>query len=161
MQNPAITKRLEQLNSQYRDYILSGEPQEIVKVFSESHNLTKEQEIVLENGFALYLLFFINLSDFSNFIVMECKFSEADANLLARAMHMALPEFIRQTHEQTSPLVFLNDSSLNETEQIKEEIAETESVLDTINPIRTMASDSGQVNPEEKVHTSTQSAILN
>lgn len=44
---------------------------------------------------------------------------------------------------------------------IEEEIADTEAVLDTINPIRTMASDSGQVNPEEKVHTSTQSAILN
>lgn len=44
---------------------------------------------------------------------------------------------------------------------IEEEIAETEAVLDTINPIRTMASDSGQVNTEEKVHASTQSAILN
>lgn len=159
MQNLAITKRLEQLDSQYRDYILSGEPQVISKTFSEAHKLTPEKEIVLENGFALYLLFFINLSDFSNFIVTECKFSEAEANLLARAMHMSLPEFIRETHEQTSPLIFPNNS--DEGEQIMLEIAETEAALETINPIRTMASDSKHVSPGETVHTSTQSAILN
>ncbi len=44
---------------------------------------------------------------------------------------------------------------------IEKEISETVATIAGLESIRTMASDSGQVSPEEKVHTSTQSAILN
>lgn len=163
MKPTIITERLQQLDPGYRHYIQGGMPAEIVKIFAEAHQLTEDKALILENGFALYLLFFFDLTTFSEFITTECSIDNHTADLLAHAMHQALPTEIQKQYKETWELISKMET-LTEEESINAEIAETEADLEKISPIRTMAGDSKQIgysSTTEPTYTSIQSAIIN
>lgn len=162
MTNPIIKERLNLLDPNYRKFVLSSVPTTISEVFSETYKLDEIKSIVLENGIVLFLLFFFDRPDLKNYIITDCGLTESEATLLTEGIILALPENIRLSHEKTRQLIFNNIKNNGDTEIIKN-ITEAEAVLDTINPIRTMEKDNRTSDnlPQENVHTSTQSTILN
>jgi hypothetical protein len=164
MKPALVTERLQQLDPGYRNYIQSGMPVVIAETFSQAHQLNEDRALALENGFALYLLFFFNLQTFAEFISTECGLDAHTANLVARAMHQALPSEIQKYCTETWELISKVAEVSDEEESISSEIAETEAALEKVSPIRTMAGDSKQVgysSTEEPTYTSIQSAIIN
>lgn len=162
MTNSIIKERLDLLEPEYREFVLSSVPTTISKVFAETYKLDEIKSIVLENGIILLLLFFFDKPDLKNYIITDCGLTEHDATLLTEAIILAFPENLRLSHKKTRQLIFNNVKNSDDSEIIKN-IAEVEAVFDTLNPIRTMAKDNQIIDQQhkEEVHTSTQSAILN
>ncbi len=167
MQDPIISKRISELDPTYREFLSSGFPQIIAGTFSETYNLNEEQDAVLENGFVLYLLFFLTRTELASFIAAELPIPEKDASLMSQAMHLALPLDIRTLHEATTEAI-AKASSVAEPETILSEIEETEAAMRAINippihSIRTMAGDGkivGYENTQESTYSSDQSNLL-
>jgi len=160
-----LQQRLEQLPELYREYVLSDLPRVVTDTFSEYHELDENKTLALENGFALYLLFFLTRNEFIEFIVAECAIEKGTAGVLVSAMHAALPDYIRKLHEDISAMAFeetparVTPPSLS----IQEDLAEIEKSLHQINPVRTMASDGKQIgysSTTEDTYTSSQSNII-
>ncbi len=172
MKPALISERMQHLDPNYRNFIQSGIPVEIARTFADAHDLTEDKGMILENGYALYLLFFFDMQTFSEFITTECGLDSHTAILLAHAMHHALPIKVQELHAETwgliSDTVALTEdkstySEMTKTEMAKE-IAETEAALEKISPIRTMSGDNKQIGYAslyEPTYTSTQSAIIN
>jgi hypothetical protein len=157
MPNEIIIERFRILIPEYREYLLSAAPSLIASTFSEPHNLSPEKTISLENGFAMYLLFFINFDGLVNYILEECDLTINEATLLAHGMNNALPEEARRLLINTSNDIFdsIEKGGLN----LISEISEIENSLQTV---RTMSSDSAMPVPQpEATYSSVQSAILN
>jgi hypothetical protein len=161
MINPTIKQRLDELEPSYRDFVLSDFPTTIAESFAEAHNFDDIKTVVLENGIVLFLLFFFDKQDLTNFIVSDCELNEKEASLLTTAIIMALPKEIKTAHEQTRDLVF-KDKNTNPTDEILS-TAEAEALAHTTSPLRTMEGDSTQETPkppEEKTYTVNQSDLL-
>jgi hypothetical protein len=163
-----LQQRLEKLPETYQAYILSDLPRVITDTFNEYHKLDGGKKLALENGFALYLLFFLTLDDFIEFIVAECGINKEEVKVLVSAMHTALPKEIMDIHDQISALAFEAAPALDPVpapaSSIQEDLAEIEKSLHQLSPVRTMASDGKQIGYSstiEDTHTSTQSALIN
>src|SRR3990167_8022222 len=98
-----LQQRLEQLPELYREYVLSNLPRVVTDTFSEYHELDENKTLALENGFALYLLFFLTRNEFIEFIDAECAIEKGTAGVLVSAMHTALPDE-RKLHEDISAM---------------------------------------------------------
>jgi hypothetical protein len=146
----------------YRDYILSGDVSVIASEFSQAHNLDTTSATALENGIFLFLLFFIDKKAFVKFIMENCSLREREALVLIEAISLSLPINIREIQQKTSLLVFNEEISDGDTD-LTFDIAEAEATISTLNAVRTMANDNQMIGQpyKEKMHTSTQSAILN
>ncbi len=81
MTNPIIKERLNLLEPNYREFVISNIPTTISEVFSETYKLDEIKNIVLENGIILFLLFFFDKSDLKNYIITDCELTESDAIL--------------------------------------------------------------------------------
>lgn len=145
-----INERLSHLDPGYRDYISSGEPSIIVSSLAEIHNLDEVSTLALENGFLLFLLYFLSKNDFTMFIVEECQLSPEQAVILVNAFLLALPSDVRLAYEKTA-----SESTISANSKLIGEIQETEALLNTMPSLRT----TNTVTPD-MVYTSTQSAIL-
>jgi len=163
-----LQQRLEKLPETYRAYVLSDLPRVTTDTFSEYHKLDGDRKLSLENGFALYLLFFLTVDDFIEFIVAECGINKAAAGALVSAMHTALPQEIMDIHDQISTLAFEEEPALDPVpapvSSIQEDLAEIEKSLHQLSPVRTMASDGKQIgysSTTEDTYTSTQSTLIN
>ncbi|MBP9836435.1 MAG: hypothetical protein KBC78_01225 [Candidatus Pacebacteria bacterium] len=157
MTNEIIRERINTLDPSYRAFVLSNSPSQITEALAKVHGFDEDKYIVFENGFAMFLLFFISKSDLTNYLISDCGLKLQDAKLLTEALILALPPEIRIMQESTSQLIF----NRAETDQndISKDIAEAEAVLNAIEPIRTTST----ITPidQDKTYTSTQSAILN
>lgn len=156
MPNEIIIQRFKSLIPEYREYLLSGAPALIASTFSEAHNLPNEKVVALENGFAMYLMFFLNIDGLINFIGEECGLTQRDATLLAHGMNNALPTEIQRLIVETANEIFSVDG--NATDNLESDISEMENSLHTI---RTMSTDSAPAPQPESTYSSMQSAILN
>jgi len=146
MQNSLITQRVQELESSYQDYILSGEIKNIAGEFSQAHDLDTDESIALENGLILFFLFFIDKESLVNFIVKNCNIEPESASILVDAVTMVIPVNILEIHKRTSLLVF-NDGGQNQIG------GTNESALPVL---RTMEDDS----KEGIVHASSQETLL-
>lgn len=144
MPDNKIQERIQSLNPAYGLYVLGSMPAIIAQTFAESYKLNASQAMALENGIQLLLLFFIDELGLSDFLAKECNLPLNEARSLTSAILLALPQEIKDMYKTTSAEVFSNDLS--------KEILEAEAVLNTIP--KTIP------RPEEKVYTTTQSAIL-
>ena len=155
MPNEIIKERLNILEPSYRAFVLSSTPSQITEALSKVHRFDEDRYIVFENGFMMFLLFFIDKTGLINYLVSDCKLDHQDAKLLAAALILALPPEIRFKHEATSQLIFNGAAEVDQND-ISKEIAETEAALKSIEPI-------SRVDPhslQDTTYTSTQSAIL-
>jgi hypothetical protein len=159
MPNEIIKERINILEPNYRTFVLSNSPSQITRDLAKVHNFDEEKYIVFENGFAMFLLFFINKSELVDYLITDCALKPREAELLAEALTLALPTEIRIVQENTSRLIF-NETENTRHDDITQDIAETEAALQALEPIRTMTSD-GHIPHQENIYTSTQSAILN
>ena len=164
MPNQIISERMNLFIPEYKSYLLSGAPGEIASVFSEPHSFTPEQTIVLENGFVLYLLFFINLDELAEYIGTECGLGTKESHLLAAGMHNALPEEVQQLVAiSQAEIAKENSPDIELSNEFEEDLAEIEKNLSQVQSVRTMQSDSrniGYSSVEETTHSSDQSNLL-
>jgi len=163
MPNEIINQRIEELEPTYRDYILSDEINDIAAEFSEAHGLDEDQATSLETGIFLFLLFFINKDSFTGFIVENCNLEDESAGILTEAILMIIPANIREMHQKTTELVFDDEVPSVDNQDISQDIAETEAVIGSLPPLRTMKEDSRHQwagEPEEIIHTSSQETLL-
>lgn len=168
MSNQLVIDRLNLLLPEYKSYLLSGAPGEIATTFSEPHQFSPEQTIVLENGFVMYLLFFMNIEEFTKYINTECGLPESEASLLAAGMHNALPEQVQSLVVNTQFEIDTTESApategSDATSSLAEDLAEIEKSLHQISPVRTMASDGKQIgysSTTEDTYSSSQSNII-
>lgn len=171
MPDNIIKEQIATLNPRYREFILSGEVGAIVEPFIKHHNLDEDKEVMLENGFVLYLIFLFTFDNFVNFLKTELDFTEKEASLLAHGLKLALPKPIGEYLDNQSLILFAEIEEEEETPTIIEN--ETKEAVVTpsapaskpiINPLRTMATDGkgvGYESVEEPVYTSVQNAIIN
>jgi hypothetical protein len=144
MPDNQIQERIQSLHPTYGMYVVGSMPTVIAQTFAETYKFNSSQAMALENGIQLLLLFFIDEPGLSDFLTSECNLKADEAQSLTTGIVLALPQDIRNMYKITSAEVFTNDLS--------KEILEAEAVLNTIpKPLP---------RPEEKVFTTTQSAIL-
>jgi len=111
MTNELIKDRINSLETNYKNFVISTTPTEIVNDFANIHKFDEEKTIVLENGFALYLLFFFDENDFVNFIVSECGLRKDEAETLLSGLELSLPEDILQAIRATQQVIFSEEGS--------------------------------------------------
>jgi hypothetical protein len=160
MSNADIKQRLNQLPEGYRKYVLSDMPRIISDTFAEAHQLDEARTLALENGFALYLLFFINQSEFADFIVKECGLEIDTARVLAAGFHTALQPDIQAFHDETSALVFSNP--IENVPEVRPLVGDPASMPTAA--LRTLSRDgqqAGYSSVEEPTYSSMQNAIIN
>ena len=158
MPNEIIKERISILAPSYKSFILGDIPQQITTALAKAHDFDEDEYIVFENGFAMFLLFFIDKAGLINYLISDCRLNRHDAEMLAEALILALPPEIKVMHESTSQLIF-NRGTMVDQDDISREIAEAEAALKSIEPVRSNTP-SNHV-PQNKTYTSTQSAILN
>lgn len=105
MNDQEIKNRIAILEPFYRDFIKSEIPNLITSQFSEEYGFNEEKDIVFSNGVVLFLLFFLDKSDFVQFLMEECELNEKEAVLLTEGILLALPEPIRESHQKTRLLI--------------------------------------------------------
>lgn len=161
MTSSIIKERLDLLETNYRNYLVSGEVSKIAQDFATKHRFDEDRTIVFENGITLLLMFFVDKKDFVNYLVHECGINSIyDAEVLTEAILLSLPNNIRSSYDTTRTQIFehtLEPETLSKPEEpinIDKEIKETEAVLNSMNHIRTMSGDS-QI-ARETVHVSSQ-----
>ena len=155
MPNEILKERINILEPSYRAFVLSQTPSQIAEALAKAHSFDEDIYIVFENGFAMFLLFFIDKAGLINYLISDCRLNRHDAEMLAEALILALPSEIRLKHEATSQLIFNGAAEVDQND-ISKEIAETEAALKSIEPI-------SRVDPhslQDTTYTSTQSAIL-
>lgn len=157
MPNEILKERINILEPSYRAFVLSQTPSQITSALAKVHHFDEDRYIVFENGFAMFLLFFIDKAGLINYLVSDCKLDHQDAELLAEALILALPPEIRVKQEATSQLIFNKGAEIDQND-ISREIAEAEAALKAIEPNRTATNTNLS---QDKTYTSTQSAILN
>lgn len=167
MTNEIIKERIDLLEPNYKQYILSNAIPDIAQGFITKQNFDEDTSTAFENGIVILMLFFINKDGFSDYLVSNCGIkSYYEASLLTEAIILSLPDDVKKTFEYTSNLVFKDDLTITtDADEVKqeiispidlnEEIKETEAVLNTLNPIRTMSGDN-DLFKQEKVHSSSQ-----
>jgi hypothetical protein len=101
-----IKEQIAKLDPKYKEFLLSGEVGAIVESFIDHHKFDDDQEVMLENGFVLYLIFLFSFEDFAQFISSELGLQEKEATLLAHGLNLALPETVREYVESLSALYF-------------------------------------------------------
>lgn len=143
-----IEQRLLSLDSSYRNFILSDYFKEICDVFTETNNLSEAESIRLENGFVLLMTFIIDRPEFVVFVEQECGIAAGQGELLHNAFLQSLPIPILTAYEEIYREIYSQSSG----NLLESEILEAEALLNNI-PKPALAA-------EERVYTSTQSAIL-
>ena len=161
MTSSIIKERLDLLETNYRNYLVSGEVSKIAQDFATEHQFNEDKSIVFENGIVMLLMFFIDKKDFVDYLVNECGINSIhDAEILTEAILLSLPKNTRSSYDATRIQIFENLSGLEKTLKpeepinIDKEIKETEAVLNSMNHIRTMSGDREVA--KEAVHVSSQ-----
>ncbi len=159
MDKQEITNRLKQLPADYQAFILSGLPQEIVDTFAEAHDLDEDLQITLEDGFTLYLLFFITETNFIRFVALNLNLETKPAGLLVKGMKLGLPKEIYTFLNETNNLLTNQDTAPGG--DFASEIAEAEKTLESLDNVRTMHSDQKSNSAQgETTYPSLQADIL-
>lgn len=149
MLNPLITDRINNLEPDYKSFVLSSLLTEIIQDLSAIHNFDEDTAIVFENGLAMYLLFFFDDNTFVNYLISDCNLKKQEAELLLSGIKLALPTEINTALENTQKIFFEDQT------KILDEIAETESIIKTFD-----SNQDQNANDSNKTYTSIQSAIL-
>ena len=157
MPNEIIKERVNVLEPNYLSFVLSDSPSQIAKNLAKVHHFDEDTYAVFENGFAMFLLFFIDRAGLVKYLISDCRLKSQDAELLAVALLLALPPDIREQQEVTSQVLF-NPNDEIDKDYISKEIAEAEAALKAIEP--KVPTPPYLQTPSDKTYTSTQSAIL-
>lgn len=148
MNKQEITNRISQLPEEYRTFILSGFIQDLITVYAETHRLDEEQKLVLEDGFTLYLLFFLTEDGFVQFVSDNQLLDSKAARVLLKGMQLSLPVEIYNLLNKTNQLLESKDTELNTR-------------TTALNDIKNTPNDNSSTATEENVYPSLQTNILN
>lgn len=106
MDTALITKRLDILDQNYRDFI-SGEFVSITTdFFAEKLQLTEVQKNVFENGLMIYLLLFFSKYQLVQFLIDECSLNIKTAMLVVNTIEKGVPsELLKSANEARNKLL--------------------------------------------------------
>lgn len=148
MSDTLIKQRFETLSPEYQEFLESGYVTELADLVTTTGKLNEEQNVLLINATVLYLLFFLDLDGFVNFMAREADLDKQEAEKVVGAILSGLPDGIAVVQNEGYTL-FTNPP----TETTGESVQSTQS------GVRTMADDINQINSEQ-TYSSTQAAIL-
>lgn len=157
MYDETVINQLENLQPQYREFILSEMPEVIAEGFSMGLNLTEAEQGTFTNAVILFLIFLLDRESFRSFLATECGVPIERTSGLDSAIVAALPPEIKSLFLTSE--AELNNLAENSSPDLTAEIQMAEAALSSIPSVRTMAGD-GQATPPETTYTSTQAAIL-
>lgn len=155
MTDPIIEERIKLLAPDYVELLRGDFVSEIAQTLGNEAGLDEDKTNVLGNAIYLYLMLFLNLEEFQSFISEECELSNNLATDLANKVLTNLPDDFTKNHEEAIKIFSTNE--------LEEEIKETQKSLESIPKIRTMANDmttSGHIIEDEVVHSSTQASLI-
>ncbi len=98
MTDKLIQQRFYTLKPVYRTFLNSSFSTLISREIAHIDKLSDESTIMLNNGFYLYLLLFIDLEELTNFITKECEVTKLIAQDITRALTLVLPTDFTSTH---------------------------------------------------------------
>lgn len=154
MPEEIITTRISVLSPQYRLFIESGFTEELANTFGSAYSFSDRKVEILENAITLYLLFFLSDVDTIDFISRNCELSPDEASSLFWGIIAAFPEGLYQ-------MVQAQFLALQGEQKLASEIAETEKAFESLQGIRTMATDMREAQTHHvPTHQSSQSDLI-
>lgn len=101
MVDPIIQNRIQTLSPIYKDFVLSDFAENAANVFGVRFDFGEDNIIILENGIAMYLLFFMNKNELIEYVKTDCNLQKDDAVLLIEAILNELPDSMIKGIEET------------------------------------------------------------
>jgi hypothetical protein len=122
MPQTILIDRFNLLSPEYQEILTSDFPQASAQIFAEMLSLDVRKTTILENGFVLYLLFFLDRDGFTHFLITNCDVTPKQAEDVTKIIIDDLPpRFIEAQHEAYTNFTKSDSSDqlLNDTNRVK------------------------------------------
>lgn len=143
MYDKIIQERLAMLSPEYTEVVMSDLAEITTNAFAPALGLDEEKTVVFENGFLMFLLFFMNEQRFAQYLVSECAITESQASQTVADILAALPpdlvSAMRSNFSQLSQGLQVAQPNLSQTapSEPEKEVAPTEAAPTINNSVPT------------------------
>lgn len=149
------------LTPDYRAFLNSSFLHDLAGTFGDAHDFNPNQIEKFKEELLLFALFIYSESEFAERLSTEFDLDTAEARILTTALLQTFPDNYSRLHSQVIDALAAEEEVQTEPPKaavaanLSNEIAETEAVLNTVKPIRTMSDDMEVSRPAvpETVHT--------
>lgn len=91
MVDPIIKERIEALTPDYKGFVLSDFAEVTAAAFGKTLGLDEDKALVMENGIAMFILFFFNKPELIQYLQTDCGLDEYTATSIVSIMLSDLP----------------------------------------------------------------------